>query len=50
MHMRGWCLPGALVAVAAVAAEPLLHPVAGAGSAPAAPWAVVGLPDRKSVV
>jgi hypothetical protein len=37
---------GALIALAAVAAEPLLKPFAGTGSVPAAPWVVVGLPRQ----
>jgi len=45
--MRALVFAGALAAaVAAGAAEPLLQPFAGAGSAPAAPWAVIGLPHQ----
>jgi hypothetical protein len=45
----GWILAlcGALAAGGASAADPLLQPFAGAGSEPAAPWAVLGLPHQK---
>src|SRR5689334_19641098 len=44
--MRGWFQFAALAATAAVAAEPLLGPLAGPGSTPPEPWAVVGLPHQ----
>jgi hypothetical protein len=48
MHARFFAcmLALGLAASAALAAEPVLQPFAGAGSAPAAPWKVIGLPHQ----
>jgi len=41
-----WLVCGAAMAAAGAAADPMLQPFAAAGSAPAAPWKVVGLPHQ----
>ena len=41
-----WLVCGAAMAAAGAAADTMLQPFAAAGSAPAAPWKVTGLPNQ----